>query len=226
MQTTAISAAINSATAITATKQSKTSTDIGSKDVFLKLLVAQLQYQDPLKPQDPTQMTAQLSRFNMVEQQINTNKLLTNMSTNGTAAATQAATAASYLGHQAVVNSNQIQYDGSTPANIVVQAPKGATTASVQILNNFGQVVKTLNSGLLSKGDTPLTWDGTQDNGTPAGAGHYTVAVKALDARGKAVTTSIQVIAKVQAVRPTATGVKLVVGGIPISMKDIQEIRL
>ena len=39
-----------------------------SKDVFLRLLVAQIQNQDPLNPMDPTQFVSQLSQFSATEQ--------------------------------------------------------------------------------------------------------------------------------------------------------------
>lgn len=38
------------------------------KDLFLKLLVAQMQNQDPFSPQDPTQYVTQLAQFNSLEQ--------------------------------------------------------------------------------------------------------------------------------------------------------------
>jgi flagellar basal-body rod modification protein FlgD len=37
------------------------------KDTFLKLLVAQLKYQNPLSPTDPSQFMAQTAQFTMVE---------------------------------------------------------------------------------------------------------------------------------------------------------------
>jgi len=200
--------------------------NLGSKNIFLKILVAQLQNQDPLKPQDAAQMSTQLAQFNMVEQQISTNKLLTNIAANKASANTQAATAASYLGHQAVINGNQLRFDGATPENIMIQAPQGAANATAQVLDANGQMVKTLYTGPLSKGATPLTWDGSQDDGSYATAGNYSIAVNATDANGTAVAASTQVIAQVQAVRITASGVKLVVGGVPVSMANVQEIRL
>ncbi|WP_250673014.1 flagellar hook capping FlgD N-terminal domain-containing protein [Paraclostridium ghonii] len=39
-----------------------------NKDLFLKLLVAQMSNQDPLNPQDPTQYVTQLAQFSMLEQ--------------------------------------------------------------------------------------------------------------------------------------------------------------
>ena len=50
----------------------KTKTDqMGSglgQDAFLKLLVTQLQHQDPLQPQDDSQFLAQLATFSSLEQ--------------------------------------------------------------------------------------------------------------------------------------------------------------
>lgn len=46
------------------------------RDVFLKLLVAQLKNQDPLAPQDGVQFVAQLAQFNSLDQLININRRL------------------------------------------------------------------------------------------------------------------------------------------------------
>jgi flagellar basal-body rod modification protein FlgD len=46
------------------------SNQLASKDTFLKLLVAQLKNQDPLKPQDGTAFVAQLAQFSNLEQSI------------------------------------------------------------------------------------------------------------------------------------------------------------
>ncbi|MGL6105058.1 flagellar hook capping FlgD N-terminal domain-containing protein [Romboutsia sp.] len=44
-----------------------------SKDIFLKMLVAQMTNQDPFNPQDPTQYVTQLAQFNSLEQMMNLN---------------------------------------------------------------------------------------------------------------------------------------------------------
>src|SRR5262245_37094036 len=43
------------------------SKDFGDKDTFLKLLVAQLKYQDPDKPADATQFMSQTAQYTQVE---------------------------------------------------------------------------------------------------------------------------------------------------------------
>lgn len=45
-------------------------------DSFLKLLTAQMKFQDPTKPMDATQFVAQLASFSNVEQAIKTNNKL------------------------------------------------------------------------------------------------------------------------------------------------------
>lgn len=44
--------------------------NLGNEQTFLQLLVAQLQYQDPLQPTDGTQFVTQLAQFSDLEQQI------------------------------------------------------------------------------------------------------------------------------------------------------------
>jgi flagellar basal-body rod modification protein FlgD len=64
---------IQSAAATTDPISSATATagkDITNKNTFLQLLIAQLQNQDPLKPQDGAEFVTQLAQFSNLEQQI------------------------------------------------------------------------------------------------------------------------------------------------------------
>jgi flagellar basal-body rod modification protein FlgD len=78
---TAITSATSATTsaATTTTSSSSGTLALGTTD-FLKLLMTQLQNQNPLDPQDPTEFTNQLATYSGLEQQINMNDTLTTMS--------------------------------------------------------------------------------------------------------------------------------------------------
>jgi flagellar basal-body rod modification protein FlgD len=50
-------------------------------DAFLKLLIAQIKFQDPTQPLDPTEQVSQLATFSTVEQSIKTNTKLDSLLT-------------------------------------------------------------------------------------------------------------------------------------------------
>lgn len=52
-------------------------------ETFLKMLTAQARYQDPLQPLDSAQYASQLAQFSMVEQQVQTNNMLSALSGSG-----------------------------------------------------------------------------------------------------------------------------------------------
>lgn len=89
---------------------------------FLKLLVAQLQNQDPTAPSDPTQFLSQLASFSAVGQSVQTNQKLDTMLT--TTALSQAESAIGMTVTSAdgttsgVVSSVAIQTDGTVQATL------------------------------------------------------------------------------------------------------------
>ncbi len=60
--------AVGSPSAVTPASQSATNNLTATSDTFLKLLVTNLQHQDPTKPQDSNEYVAQISQMTMVEQ--------------------------------------------------------------------------------------------------------------------------------------------------------------
>ena len=79
MQTNATSGAANTAASTdTSTDTSKALSNNGlGREAFLKLLVTQLQHQDPTAPQADTQFVAQLATFSQLEQLTQMNQSLT-----------------------------------------------------------------------------------------------------------------------------------------------------
>lgn len=62
------------------TSTTSTSNDTLGKDAFLQLLVTQMQYQDPLDPQDNSEYLSQLAQFSALEQMTNVAEGLTEVS--------------------------------------------------------------------------------------------------------------------------------------------------
>lgn len=76
---TAVTSTTSTATTTSATSSSSSSLKLGTTD-FLKLLMTQLENQNPLDPSDPTEFTSQLATYSQLEQQISMNDTLTAMS--------------------------------------------------------------------------------------------------------------------------------------------------
>lgn len=77
-ETTNNSNAIDTTKAASAASASKTKSNNSlDKDAFLQLLVAQMQYQDPLEPTSNTEYMSQLAQFSSVEELQNINQTFT-----------------------------------------------------------------------------------------------------------------------------------------------------
>jgi len=200
--------------------------DMGSKDVFLKMLVAQMQNQDPMNPADSTQMSSQLAQFNMVEQQISTNKYLEQLAgaqTGGVGNLDMAS--AGYLGRTVMINQNQIQFDGNSQ-NFMATLDQNAENIYVTISDNFGTPIRTMSLSAMSAGELNLNWDGVDDQGNSVNPGTYNVSINAFDATGMPVNAAPQRAGVVDAVRMTSNGLQLIVNGVPTSLNNVTEVRL
>jgi flagellar basal-body rod modification protein FlgD len=109
---------------MTQSKTADNNTQLDS-DAFLKLLVAQLKYQDPSKPTDSTEMMAQSAQFTMVQRLEDMAK-----SSASTLGIEQGMAASSLVGKSV----SWLDTDGTTRTGTVTSASFGGGTASEPVL--------------------------------------------------------------------------------------------
>jgi flagellar basal-body rod modification protein FlgD len=167
------------------TAKSKDDAIMGKQD-FLTLLVTQLQNQDPLNPDDPTEFTAQLAQFSSLEQLFTLNESMNNL-VNSNANADRLSTL-STIGKEVAYTSSSFSFDG-TPVEIGYQIDGKATEVTLQ-LQLDGVTQATLRGTSLSAGNHYLTWDGLTKSGAVAPVGKYKIVVSAKAAEGSSIAAT------------------------------------
>jgi flagellar basal-body rod modification protein FlgD len=173
------------ATNLPKTAQEKANLD---KDSFLKLLVAQLQNQDPLKPMEGTEFVTQLAQYSLVEQSVNQTGKLDLISTQMNGMASNAAIG--LVGKNVTVRGHGVAFDGQTATGASVSLDGPADSVTVTVRDAQGNAVRTMEYGGKAAGTLPVSWDGKDDSGKLQPAGAYTIDVRALKTDGSRVGTT------------------------------------
>lgn len=180
---------------------------------FLTLLVAQLKNQDPTNPMDNAQLTSQLAQINTVSGIEKLNTTLGSIS--GQINNNQSVQAAALIGHGVMIEGKSIlvgSADGkvsTTPFGL--QLDSAADTNNVVISDSTGKVVKTIALGGQTAGVHSYTWDGNQDDGTPAPDGAYTFSINSTNGGQQMVATALN-FALVNGVTNDSSGAVLDLG--------------
>ncbi len=161
------------------------------KAAFLKLLVAQVQAQDPMSPMEGSEFVAQLAQFSVVEQQIAQAKALDTISLQLTGLASNETIG--LIGKDVTVRGRYISFDGQSPTGFSANLEGDAQATTATIRDPGGAVVKTIDLGSNPKGTLTVPWDGRDANGKLAPPGNYTVEITATDAKGEPVETTTDV---------------------------------
>jgi len=127
-----------------------------SQDRFLKLLVAQLNNQDPLNPMDNAQMTTQMAQINTVSGIQELNATLKGMATQFSSLTQLQGT--SLIGREALLPGSTLTFKGdNAKAAFSLDAP--ATDVRVDIMGTNGEVIDTLQMGAMNAGLHGFDWN-------------------------------------------------------------------
>jgi flagellar basal-body rod modification protein FlgD len=180
-----------------------------TKDDFLKLLVTQMKYQDPMNPMDSAQMTSQIAQLNTVEGINQLNATVTSLQ--ASLMASQSMQSASLIGKTILADGNSISLlNGS--ANLSMRLEGAAESVVIDVINASGRIIKTTDLGASAAGIKSFTWDGSTNEGGTAPNGQYTFQVNA-----KKLNQAVAVTPLTQA---TVSGVELTSAGPQLSLNN------
>jgi flagellar basal-body rod modification protein FlgD len=158
----AIDSITSSATTGTAASRTLTSDPAAMQDRFLKLLVAQMNNQDPLNPMDNAQMTTQIAQINTVNGIQELNTTMKSMAAQFTSM--QVLQGASLVGRDVLIAGNELVAQGGI-ARGAIDLEGNADNVRIEILNSSNQVIDTLSAGSLEAGRHEFSWDASAYSG-------------------------------------------------------------
>jgi flagellar basal-body rod modification protein FlgD len=188
------------------------------KDDFLLLLVTQLRHQDPLEPLDAQDFASQLAEFTALEQQIETNELLTEQNQLRAAEMLEAqnSVAIGLIGKGVVVPGSRLDLTGSGNEAAFVST-SGAGRLTIRLTDGAGRIVQEIEADVSAGGVQRIALGGDVD--LPAGT--YSVSV---EAQTEGLVVAALGGGVVSGVRWGESGPSLVIGDREVPLSEVLQI--
>jgi flagellar hook assembly protein FlgD len=165
------------------------------KDDFLRIMITQMQHQDPSNPFKAEQMAAEMAQFTSVEQFQNMNRSLDKMTSKDQPLERLAMTG--MIGKTVTVDRARFPHQEGNNEALVYNLPKEAASVKIALVSETGEVALEKDLGPQKPGENTFAWDGLKSNTLPAKTGNYMLRVEAKDDRGMAMDTGAQSQARV-----------------------------
>lgn len=151
------------------------------RGAFLKMLVAQMEHQDPLNPMEGTDFSAQLAQFSQLEQLFNVNDTL-----EGLAASMESKgqdNVLDYIGKQVTSEDSNLNLKDGEVSNGLFTLTE-PSEVMITIYDDFQQEITTLFPGQLEAGTHQVDWNGHDRTGVSVSDGTYKFQVTAVTESG------------------------------------------
>lgn len=150
--------------------------ELGQED-FLDLMVAQLRNQDPMKPMEDGKFLTQMAQFSTstgIQELKDSFRSFSESMHSG-----QTLQAANLVGRSVLAPTGfgQLKEGGSLSGS--VELPESSGDVEVRILNQSGELVRSMGLGQQAAGSVPFKWDGLDDQGQAVPAGNYLIEASA-----------------------------------------------
>jgi len=155
------------------TEKSESQSD---KDMFMRLLLAQIENQDPLKPTDQTDFVAQLAQFSSLEGIQNLSNSVQDIG--AMYRSSQALQATALVGREVLVTGQVGYLEQGGEISGLIEGDQAAGDVMMVIKDASGQVVANRDLGNIGSAETPFSWDGTDNSGGIVTSGIYVYAMK------------------------------------------------
>ena len=127
-----------------------------TEDRFLKLLVAQMQNQDPLNPMDNAQVTSQMAQIQTVSGIDKLNSTVQGL--NAQFAQLQALSGASLVGHDVLIEGNRLIAGTDGVGHGGFELASQADQVKLEVLDASGRVIDSADLGAMASGRHSFDW--------------------------------------------------------------------
>jgi flagellar basal-body rod modification protein FlgD len=149
------------------------------KDDFLKLLMTQMQHQDPLNPLDNAEFLSQLSQFSQLEQTYNINQNISDLT--DSQSSIRDCLLSNLLGKTVMVTGPEIDLHNQDGVDLTFDLMDWAEKVTITINDADEHQVKTIQNLNQEGGLHNVHWDGTDNKGQKVAEGNYTFTVTAFN---------------------------------------------
>lgn len=186
---------------------------------FLKLLMTQLQNQDPSSPMDTNQFTTELVQFSSVEQQINTNSSLTQLIQLTQSGALLQSSA--LVGHSVAVSRSDMPVQNGIGKIQFTAAASESVNISV-----YDSTGRHMGDSLVhaSKGVNEWSWNAADSSGKTQPDGAYKIVVQGMDTTGAVSALPFNAIGLATGVTKNGTALQLQLGKMATDFGNVQAV--
>ena len=192
-------------------------------NTFLKLMVTQMNNQDPFKPMENGDFLGQIAQFGSVTGLEKLNTQIADLGASLTSG--QALQAGSLVGHEVLVNMDVGRLQTGQSIRGQVELENSSSDLTLRVYDQVGQLVREIPLGSAQAGTQSFAWDGTDNGGSYVPPGFYKVRVSAQQG-DESVDLQTQMIADVESVSVSGTqGLTLNLAGLgSVAFADVQQI--
>lgn len=205
-------------------QQEQVANDRLGQSEFLKLMITQLNHQDPLKPMESGEFYTQIAQFSTVagiqDLQASFQQVATAMYSG------QALQASTMVGRDVLVSSSAASVAAGGGISGVVEVPVSTSQVGVSIYDQAGQLVRRMTLGDQAAGQSAFAWDGRNTGGDPVVSGVYFIEADILY-EGQAVAVETLVSSRVESVTMARDGQGIMLNlssGDRAALADIKQI--